>query len=343
MPPRVQAGGRQHSNRACFYRDSVAPKPKATAYDVAIIGGGPAGLTAGVYARLRSLSTILFEADVLGGQLTFLYPTKSVYDYPGLLGVEAEDLGRNFVEHAREAGVELHGQERVVDLKPTKRGFRLRTEKGTYEARTVILALGMGLLEYGRLSVPGESEFEGKGIFYHIKDRRAFKNKRILIVGGGDSALEAALTLFKQAKAVTVVHRRDVFRAMEKHIEAVRQLGIQVMMNSEVTEFLGDGHVEKAVVYNNQTLEKTVLDVDAVVTQVGFSPNLDMAKKWGVRVEHDRRIKVTPDMRTSVPGIFACGDIVTYPGKDMRVVTGAGEAVTAVLSAYKHLKKPYWA
>ena len=312
-------------------------------YDVAIVGGGPAGLTAGIYARLRSLSTILFEAGEPGGQLTFLYPTKSVYDYPGLLGVEAEDLGRNFVEHARESGVKLHGHERVLNLRPTKKCFKVKTSKGEYEARTVILALGMGLFEYGRLGVPGEADFEGKGIHHHIKDRRAFKGKRVLIVGGGDSALEAAITLAAQAKSLTVVHRRDEFRAMERHMLAVKKLPVTVLMNSEVTEFLGDTRVQQAVVYNNQTLEKTVLDVDGVVIQTGFAPKLDMVAKWGVRLEHDRRIKVTADMRTSTPGIFACGDIVSYPGKDMRVVTGAGEAVAAVLSAYKFLKKPYWA
>jgi len=311
--------------------------------DVAIVGGGPAGLTAGIYCCLRNLSTVLFEAGGLGGQLTFLYPTKSVYDYPGLLGVEAEELGRNFAEHAREAGVKLHEHESVQDIKPTKNGFRIKTSKGSCEARTVILALGMGLFEYGRIEVPGEAELEGKGIHYHIKDRRAFRKKRILIIGGGDSALEAALTLVAQAKEVTIVHRRDHLRAMEKHLRAVERLPIHIVLNGEVTEFLGDTHLKQAVIYDNQTLDKSILDVDEAVVQVGFAPNLDMVRRWGVKVEHDRRIKVTADMRTSVPGIFACGDIVSYPGKDMRVVTGAGEAVTAVLSAYKHLKKPYWA
>jgi len=333
----------QDSNRPGSYPRFRMPASRQPPYDVAIIGGGPAGLTAGIYARLRSLSTILFEAGELGGQLTFLYPTKSVYDYPGLLGVEAEDLGRNFVEHAREAGVKLHAHERVVDVKPVKEGFRIKTAKGQYTARTVVLALGMGVFEYGRLGIPGEAEFEGKGIHHHIKDRRAFKKRRILIVGGGDSALEAAITLAAQAREVTIVHRRDRLRAMEKHLHAVERLPIHVVLNAEVTEFVGDIHLKQAVIYDNQTLDKSILDVDEAVIQVGFAPNLDMLRRWGVKVEHDRRIKVTADMRTSVPGIFACGDIVTYPGKDMRVVTGAGEAVTAVLSAYKYLKKPYWA
>ena len=238
--------------------------------------------------------------------------------------------------------MKLHGHERVLDVKPTKKGFRLKTAKAQYEARTVVLALGMGVFEYGRLGTPGEAEFEGKGIHHHIKDRRAFKGKRVLVVGGGDSALEAAITLVAQAKAVTVVHRREVLRAMEKHLEALAKLPVQVLLNSEVTEFLGEAHVKQAVIYNNRNLEKTVLDIDEVVIQVGFSPNLEMVAKWGVKLEHDRRIKVSADMRTSVPGVFACGDIVSYPGKDMRVVTGAGEAATAVLSAYKFLKKPYW-
>jgi thioredoxin reductase (NADPH) len=312
-------------------------------YDVIVVGGGPAGLTAGVYARMRNLSTLVLEAHALGGQLTFLYPTKSVYDYPSYVAVEAEELGRLFVAHAREAGCELHEEEEVIDLASEGKEFVVTTRKKSYRGHAVILALGMGLFEPKTLGIPGEAEFEERGVYYMLGDRRKFRGKRVLIVGGGDSALEAALQIVAVAEDVTVVHRREVFRAMEKHVDAVARAPIKVMLNSEVTQILGGDRAERAVIYNNRTLEKTELDVDAIIVQVGFAPSLEKVRKWGVELEGDRHIKVGPDMATSAPGVFACGDIVSYPGKDKRIVTAAGEAVTAIMSAYKYIRSPYWA
>lgn len=314
-------------------------------YDLIVVGGGPSGLTAGLYARTRDLSTLILEAqpDAFGGQLTFLYPTKSVYDYPSYIAIEAEELGRLFVDHAREAGCEMRKGEEVVEVKRRKNGFLVTTTKKTYQGRAVILALGFGLFEPKMLGVPGEAELEEKGVYYMIRDRRHFKGKRVVVVGGGDSALEAALQLVATAARVTIVHRRDVFRGMEKNVDAVRRAPIDLMMDSEVTAIEGNGWAQRAVVYNNQTLVRTVLDVDAVIVQVGFSPNLEKVKRWGIDLEGDRHIKVASDMSTSLRGVFACGDIVSYPGKDKRIVTGAGEAVTAVMSAYKFLRSPYWA
>ena len=300
-------------------------------------------MTAGLYARTRDLSTLILEARQFGGQLKFLYPTKSVYDYPSYIAIEAEDLGGLFVNHAREAGCEMRRGEEVVDIRRRKQGLAMRTDKGEYEGRAVILALGWGLFTPRTLNVPGEAELDGKGVYYMIPDRRLFKGKHVVIIGGGDSALEAALQLVATAARVTVVHRRDVFRGMEKNVDAVTRSPVALMLNCEVTEIQGNGWVENAVVYNNQTLERTVLDTDAVIVQVGFATNLEKVKRWGVELEGDRHIRVRADMSTSIQGIFACGDIVSYPNKDKRIVTGAGEAVTAIMSAYKYLRSPYWA
>ena len=311
-------------------------------YDLIVVGGGPTGLTAGLYARTRDLSTLILDAQGFGGQLTFLYPTKSVYDYPSYIAVEAEELGRLFVEHARESGCEMREGEEVTDIVPRKQGFVVKSNKGQHEGRVVVLALGFGLFEPKTLNVPGEAEFEGKGVYYMIRDRRQFRGKRVVVVGGGDSALEAALQLAATAAHVTVVHRREEFRGMEKNVDAAKRAPIELLLNSEVTAIEGNGWAQRAIVYDNQTLARTVLDVDAVIVQVGFAPNLVKVKRWGIELQGDRHIKVNPDMSTSVPGIFAAGDIVSYPGKDKRIVTGAGEAVTAVMSAYKHLRSPYW-
>ncbi len=312
-------------------------------YDVVVVGGGPAGLTAGIYARTRSLSTLILEAQAVGGQLAWLYPTKSVYDYPSYIAIEGGELGELFAMHARESGSEMARGE-VIDLKRDGQIFRLSTRDGqTYEARAVILAMGMGLFEPKRLDIPGEAELEGHGVTYHVKDRREFKGKRVLIVGGGDSALEYALEIVAAAKEVILVHRRGEFRAMEKNVEAVHKAPIQVLFNAELTSIEGDGRVERAVVYDNRTLKKTVFEVDAVLINIGFEPKLTPLPRWGIALEGERLIKVKADMSTSVPGIYACGDIVSYSGKDKRIVTACGEAVTAVMSVYKYLKSPYWA
>jgi len=312
-------------------------------YDLIIIGGGPAGLTAGVYARTRKLSTLILEAQAIGGQLEWLYPTKSVYDYPSYIAIEGGELAQLFVLHSRESGAELRSEE-VVDIERQPSGFRVRTREGNaFETRTILLAMGMGLFEPKRLDVPGETELEGRGVEYRVRDRHEFKDKRVIVVGGGDSALEIALEIFAAAKKVILVHRRGEFRAMEKNVEAVLKSPIEVRFDAEVTSIEGDGQVERAVVYDNRTLKKQVFDVDAVIVNIGFQPKITPLPKWGIELEGERLIKVKADMSTSVRGIYACGDIVSYPGKDKRIVTGCGEAVTAIMSVYKYLKQPYWA
>jgi len=312
-------------------------------YDVIVVGGGPSGLTAGVYARTRKLSTLILEAQAVGGQLEWLYPTKSVYDYPSYIAIEGGELGQLFALHARESGAEMKAEE-VVDIQRQPSGFHVVTRQGNaYEGRTIILAMGMGLFEPKRLGVPGEAELEGSGVASRVRDWREYKDKRVVVVGGGDSALEIALEIVAPAKKVLLVHRRGEFRAMEKNVEAVLASPVEVLFDSEVTSIEGRGNVERAVVYDNRTLKKKVLEVDAVIVNIGFEPKMTPLPKWGIALEGERLIKVRADMSTSVPGIYACGDIVSYPGKDKRIVTGCGEAVTAVMSVYKQLKQPYWA
>src|SRR2546429_6695917 len=209
-------------------------------YDLLIIGGGPAGLTAGVYARTRKLSTLILEAQAMGGQLEWLYPTKSVYDYPSYIAIEGGELAQLFALHSRESGAELRSEE-VLHLERLPSGFRVRTrECNAYETRTILLAMGMGLFEPKRLDLPGETELVGKGVEYRVRDRHEFKGKRVIVVGGGDSALEIALELFAAAKKVIPVHRRGAVRALEKSVEAVLKSPIHFLFNSEVTSIEGD-------------------------------------------------------------------------------------------------------
>ena len=312
-------------------------------YDLVVVGGGPAGLTAGVYARTRNLATLILEAEQLGGQLAWLYPTKSVYDYPSVIAAEGGDLGKLFVEHARESGCEMVEGETVKGITLHEPNLRVKTNKASYEARAVILAIGNGLFNPRRLGVPGEDQFEGHGVHFRVRDRRDFRDQRVVVVGGGDSALEIALEVVAPAREVTLVHRRGEFRGMEKNVEALLKAPVKVLLNSEVVAIEGGARAERVVAYNNVTLEKRVLDVDAVIVNIGFEPLMTRVEKWGIELQGERWIRVNPDMSTNVRGIFACGDVVSYPSKEKRIVTGCGEAVTAVITAYKFLKSPYWA
>ncbi len=312
-------------------------------HDLIIVGGGPAGLTAGVYARTRNLSTLVLEAEQAGGQLAWLYPTKSVYDYPSYIAIEGLDLGQLFVEHARVSGVEIREGETVEEVRRGTKTFEVRTNRGAYEGRAVVIAIGNGPFNPRVLEIPGEAEHDGKGVHYRVRDRRAFKGHTVLVVGGGDSALEIALEVVATAKEVTLVHRRGEFRAMEKNVEAVLKSPVKVLFNSELVSIEDAEGALDAVVYDNVTLDKVVKRVDSIVINVGFEPLATKVERWGLELEGARNIKVKPDMSTSVPGVFACGDAVWYPSKEKRIVTGCGEAVTAVISAYKYLKTPYWA
>ncbi len=311
-------------------------------YDVIIVGGGPVGLTAGIFARSRRMNTLIIDAGKAGGQLTSLYPTKTIYDYPSYEEIDASLLAKKFVEHAQKEGCELKEDETVNDLSTKEECIEVVSDKGSYETKTVILALGMGLFEPRKLGLPGEEEYTGKGVYYKVPDKGPFEGKNVLFIGGGDSALEMALSVVDVASAVTLIHRKGEFRAMEINVEAVKNSSIEARFFHECKEILGNERVRGAVIYSNQTKEETMLELDAVVINVGFLPDLSAAKGWGLELK-DNSISVTSDMRTSKKGIFACGDIVTYEGKSKRIITGCGEAATAANSAYKYIKKPYWA
>src|SRR3990170_1727640 len=175
------------------------------AHDIIVIGGGPAGLTAGVYARTRNLSTMVLEAEQVGGHPAWFYPTKSVYDYPSYIAIEGEELGRLFVEHARVSGCEVREGETVEEIRKGTAGFEVRTNRGVHQGRAVILAIGNGMFNPRVLEIPGEAEHEGRGVCYRVRDRREFRGQAVLVIGGGDSALEIALELVAGAKGGPLV------------------------------------------------------------------------------------------------------------------------------------------
>lgn len=308
-------------------------------YDVVIVGAGPAGLTAGIYAQTKRLSSVILEAKEVGGQLTCLYPHKSIHDYPSYTDIVAHELAEKMAVQTRAMGCEIREGEEVTDLDVQEEKITLKTPKGTYEAKSVILALGMGMFEPRKMGIPGE---DLEGVYYNCLETKPFEGKRVLCVGGGDSALEMALTICGCAGESTLIHRKDYFRADEITVESVGKSPIKVVFRTELQEIMGKGKVEAVRLLNNETEEEEVVLMDVVLISIGFLPNLESAERWGLEMK-GKAVVVNPEMRTNLRGIFACGDLVAYEGKTKRITTACGEATTAVNSAYKYIKKPYWA
>jgi thioredoxin reductase (NADPH) len=310
-------------------------------YDLIIIGAGPGGLTAGVFARSRKLSTLILEAGVSGGQLVTLYPDKGIENYPGCVIAQSAKLAQRLRTHAQSMGCEIHENEKVLDIIDKDGHLAVTSDCAEYEAKGVIIAIGIGLFKPKKLGSPGEERFADEGVFYKLPEKDRLVNKRVLFVGGGNSALEMAL-IAKDVAEVYIVHRRDKFRADESVVERVKASKIETIMNAEIEEIDGGDCVEHVHVRIGNPPETLRIDVDMVVINIGFTPEVEHLERWGVEIE-DNQIKVDTDMRTSRQGVFACGDIVTYKGKYKQIVTACGEAATAANSAYKYIMKPYWA
>lgn len=299
-----------------------------------IIGGGPAGLFASFYAGLRGMSVRIVDSlPELGGQLTALYPEKYIYDMPGFPKIQAKDLVAAMVEQGEEFDPELVLGETAEHLDRDGEGYTIRTRSGrALPTRTVLIAAGAGAFSPTKLGVPREAEFEGRGLLYGVRDRSSLEGKRLLIVGGGDSAFDWALDLHPIAESVTLLHRRDQFKAHEDTVQRVRSSGVEFMLWSVVRELIGNGTLEAALVENTQTKEVSRVDADAVIVNIGFKSSLGPILGWGLEIEK-HSIVVDRLCRTNLEGVFAIGDVSTYEGKIKLIATGVGEAATAVCCA----------
>ncbi|HWG85312.1 MAG TPA: NAD(P)/FAD-dependent oxidoreductase [Deinococcales bacterium] len=303
--------------------------------DVIIIGAGPAGLFAGFYCGMRDLSMRFIDAlPEPGGQLAALYPEKYIYDVAGFPQVRARDLVNNQVKQLAPFNPIYTLCERADRLERNNEGgWSVITDKGRdYRATAVIVAGGIGAFEPRKLPAPGIAEFEGKGVSYAVTDLESYRGKRVLVLGGGDSAVDWVLMLKEVASSVTIVHRRNAFRAhaatTNQMIAAAETGEVQVLTPYELARIEGDERVRRAVVYNNATKAEQTLEIDEVVSMVGYLSKLGPIANWGLDLDGDR-IKVDPTMRTNLEGVFAVGDIAVYPGKLKLIITGYGEAATA--------------
>jgi len=312
-----------------------------TGTDLIIVGAGPTGLAAAFYAGMRGLTARLLDPlPEPGGQLVALYPEKYIYDVVGFPKIKAADLAARLVAQVEPFHPIFALEERAENLEEDEEGFLLTTDKGhTYRAGAIIVAAGLGVFEPRRVGAEGERELEGKGVFYAVKHPEEFKGKEVLIVGGGDSAVDWALMLKNIAK-VTLIHRRRSFRAHEKSVqellEAAERGELTVKTPYVLKAVRGDDWVKEAEIENVETGEREVLPVDAVLILAGFLTKPGPLAKWGLELEGNK-IVVNTRMETSRKGIFAAGDAVTYPGKLKLLQINFGEAATAAHYAAAYL------
>ncbi len=302
--------------------------------DVTIVGGGPVGLFAAFYAGLRGLSTRIVDSlPELGGQLTALYPEKYIYDMPGFPRVLAKDLASDMIRQGLQFGPQVILEETTEKLVREEEGYLIITSAGRrMPTRTVIISAGAGAFSPTRLGVPREDHFLGRGLYYGVRHKDEFKHKRVLIVGGGDSAFDWTLNLLPLVQSVEIVHRRDQFKAHEETIREVVSAGVPLRLWQVVRSLEGNGRLESVTLENTQTKELERVDTDAIVVNIGFKSSLGPIKDWGMVIEKNQ-ILVDGTYQTNLPGVFAVGDVCSFEGKLKLIATGVGEAATAVCVA----------
>jgi len=298
-------------------------------YEVIIIGGGPAGLSAAIYTARSGRRALVIEKGAIGGQAI---NTSLVENYPGFEAISGIDLTQAMYRQAKKFGIdETYGEVTGVEVKD---GAKIvKTSQGDFEAKVIIIAAG---LERQKLGVPGEKEFTGRGVSYCATcDGAFFRDQRVAVIGGGNAALTEALELARFASKVTVIHRRNELRAMKiLQDKAFNEPKINFLWDSAVEEIVGDTAVKKITVRHVKSREKATLEVSGVFMAVGFTPNTGYLKGI-LKMDENGSIITNDKMETSAPGIFAAGDIRS--GSIRQLIASAGDGAVAAVSAEKYL------
>ena len=306
--------------------------PPTVAVDMLIIGAGPAGLYAAYYAGFRGFSVAVMDSlPELGGQVTALYPEKLIFDVAGFPAIKGQDLTDALAEQAASANPVYLLEHRAEELIPGVDHTTVVTHRGlAVDAKTVLITGGIGT--FTPRPLPHGTEFENAGLIYFVPHLEELSGLDVLIVGGGDSAFDWAVSLEPLAKSVTLVHRRTKFRAHQGTVDRVLTSAVRVLTPYEVAMVHGNGRVEAVEVYHNAGEERETLPVQALVAALGFTADLGPFTHWGLE-QYKRHILVDSAMRTNIPRVFAAGDIVEYDGKVKLISVGFGEAATAVNNA----------
>ncbi len=317
-------------------------------FDLTVVGAGPTGLFGAFYAGMREMSCKLIDAlPQAGGQITALYPEKRIFDTPGFPMIVGKDLVKNLVAQAAQWDTAFALGERADTLQrvPDPEGndgevWEIGTSKTKHYSRAVLIAAGIGAFRPVKLANESIEKFEDHGVSYFVQDIDEFADKRLLIIGGGDSAVDWALAAEPIAKHVTLIHRRPGFRAHDTSVNRLNESNVDVKIYYELREFQGDGHLERAVIFDNRTDEDQEIEIDAAVLALGFKADLGPIREWGLETVGRRYIRVNNKMETNLPLVYAAGDLALQEDLDPLnlIVIGYGQVTVAVNYAYAAIK-----
>lgn len=308
-------------------------------YDITIIGGGPVGLFTAFYGGMRQSKVKIIESlPQLGGQLAALYPEKFIYDIAGFPKIRAIDLVNSLKEQVEPFQPTICLNETVIELEKMDVGnvFKLQTNQGVHYSKTIILTAGNGAFQPRKLELDEAVNYEHTNLHYFVNNIHYFVGKKVVLFGGGDSAVDWALMLEPIAEKVTLVHRRDKFRAHEHSIERLMNSSVDVKTPFVPVQLIGKDNISQVVVENPTSGIQETIDVDDVLVNYGFISSLGAIKNWGLDIEKNS-IVVNTRQETNIAGIYAAGDICTYDGKLKLIVAGFGEGPTAVNHAKAYM------
>lgn len=317
--------------------------PNENMYDITIIGGGPVGLFAAFYAGMRQAKVKVIDSlENLGGQPAHLYSEKYIYDIPAYPAITGEALTNNLIEQLERFDTTFClGEEAlsVVRFEPEidVPYFEIETSIGKHFSRSIIIAAGNGAFQPRKLNVDNATQFENGNLHYYVNNLEKFRDRVVAICGGGDSAVDWALTLEPIAKKVYIVHRRNKFRALEHSVSLLKSSSVEILTSYVPLELQGEGQIiDKVILNESRTDNVLALDVDDFIVNYGFSTSIGKIKTWGLDTERNA-IKVNQQLETNIPGIYAIGDIADYVGKVKIIASGFGEAPQAVNNALLYI------
>jgi thioredoxin reductase (NADPH) len=301
-------------------------------YDLIIIGGGPAGIAAGIYASRYGLKTILFS-DIIGGEIAL---SSIIENYPGFDKISGAELAKKWEEHLKSAGAEIQ-HAKVNEISKTSDVFKVKAGKDQIESKSIILAVGM---ERRKLRVPGEKEFKGKGVAYCATcDGPLFRGKTVVVVGGGNAGVESTLYFSEIAKQVYLIEMAEQLPAAQSLVNQLQKKeNVQIILGNKINEIKGEAIV-KSIILDEEYQGKKELSCDGVFIEIGSIPNPSLAKSAGVETDEKGFIKVGADQATNITGLFAAGDATTNSNFFLQALTAMSEGAIAANSVNKYLKK----
>ena len=305
-------------------------------FDITIIGAGPVGLFTGFYAGLRQAKfKIIDSLEKVGGQPKYLYPEKNIYDIPAFTEINGEHLTENLLKQLSRFDYSLELGQEVIDIHKEESNdyFCLVTSQQIHYSKTVIIAAGNGAFNPKKLNLPNANQFEGHNLSYYVQAKESYTDKVVVICGGGDSAVDWALELEPFAKKVYLVHRRDKFRALESSVKSLKESSVEILTPYVPAELIGNNHHLQQLIVKEARGDNTLqIDLDDLIINYGFSSSIGTIRHWGLSLERNALL-VDHSLESSIPGIFAVGDIAHYPNKVKLIATGFGEAPLAVNQA----------